>query len=449
MQPKKHYEAPDLFRARLDQILNRGHSLFVFAGQIDWSYFEDKFGSTYVEDMGRPGIPIRLMVGLHYLKHGFNESDESVLERFLENPYWQYFCGYEYFQHHLPIDSSSLTRFRKRISVSGAEVLFKELLNTAKRGGHLKRGHLNKVNIDTTVQEKAIAFPTDARLYYKMRATLVRVAEARGIPLRQNYKRVAKKALAQQGRYAHAKQMKRARRMTKKLKTMLGCVYRDIQRKVSDPDEELRELLVLADKLLKQQKTSINKLYSIHAPEVECISKGKAHKRYEFGNKVGMATASRDNWIVGIQSFHGNPYDGHTLSASLEQVEQLTGWSVKEAYVDLGYRGHDYSGETKIHIVNYRTIKRLTRAARHWIKRRSAIEPIFGHLKSDNRMSKNYLKGVDGDRMNALLCGCGFNMRKLLTVFFLPYFIWQRFCIKMASTIKRIKNGCFKIRYVT
>jgi IS5 family transposase len=428
MQPKKTIETPDMFRYRLDHILNQHHPLFRLANQINWSNLEKKFGSTYVESVGRPGNPIRLMVGLHYLKHSFNESDESVLARFLENPYWQYFCGFDYFQHKLPIDTSSLTRFRKRIGVSGTESLFKELLNTAKRSGHLTKRHLDKVNVDTTVQEKAIAFPTDARLYFKMRVSLVRVAQARGIHLRQSYKRVAKKALAKQGRYSHARQMKRSNKMTKKLKTMLGCVYRDILRKVENPDTELQDLLNLADRLLKQQRHDKNKLYSIHEPEVECISKGKVHKRYEFGNKVGFATTSLGNWIVGVKSFHGNPYDGHTLSDCLDQVNDLTGWQPKEVYGDLGYRGHGYKGETNVKIVNYRTIKKLTRTARKWFRRRAAIEPIIGHVKSDNRMSKNYLKGVDGDDMNAILSGCGFTMRKLIAVFFLPYLLWQLFC---------------------
>jgi IS5 family transposase len=449
MQPKKQYEEPDLFRSHLEQILNRKHPLFLLANRIDWTCFEQAFGPTYEEDVGRPGIPTRLMVGLHYLKHTFDESDETVVERFLENPYWQYFCGFEYFQHMLPIDSSSLTRFRKRIGEAGVEVMFKELLDTAKRGGHLRKSHMNKVNIDTTVQEKAIAFPTDARLYYKMRDALVRAAEARGIGLRQNYRRVAKSVLAKQSRYAHAKQWKRSRKMTKKLKTMLGCVYRDIERKVEDVDEELRGVLELAERLLKQQKQSKNKVYSVHAPEVECISKGKAHKRYEFGNKVGMVTTSRDNWIVGIKSFHGNPYDGHTLEASLEQVERMMGWSAEQAYVDLGYRGHGYEGETDVHIVNYRVMKKLTRSARRWFKRRSAIEPIFGHVKSEHRMSRNYLKGIEGDDMNALLCGCGFNMRKLLAVFFLPHFLWRYIRLKFTIIAEGVDDVHSNVRYAT
>ena len=436
MQPKKTYETPDLFRSRLDQILNQRHPLYILANQIDWAYFEETFKTKYVENWGRPGSPIRLMVGLHYLKHTFNESDESVIDRFVENPYWQYFCGFDYFQHVLPIDSSSMTNFRQRVGNSGVEVLFEELLNTAQRSGNLTKSHLNKVNVDTTVQEKAIAFPTDARLYDKMRENLVRAANARNISLRQPYTRVGKKTLVQQGRYAKAQQYRRARKMTKKLKTLLGRVYRDIQRKMPKPDSELTGLLQLTDRLLKQQKNSKNKLYSIHAPEVECIAKGKAHKRYEFGVKVGMATTSRDNWIVGIGAFHGNPYDGHTLSATLNKVERSTGWAAKAAYVDLGYRGHDYQGETQINIVNFRTMKKLTRSVKRWFKRRSAIEPIFSHLKSGNRMSRNYLKGTQGDEINAVLCACGFNMRKLLAIFFLCGLLYRKICLKVKLLFK-------------
>jgi IS5 family transposase len=426
MQPRKQHENSDLFRSRLDQIISQKHPLYRLANQIDWSYFEEKFGATYVDGVGSPGKPIRLMVGLHYLKYTFNESDETLVEKFIENPYWQYFCGYEYFQHSFPIDPSSMTRFRQRIGSVGAQELLKEALNTAKRSGYLRKSHLNKVNVDTTVQEKAIAFPTDARLYHKMREALVGAAKSRGIRLRQNYKRVSKKVLAKQGRYGQARQLNRARKMTRKLKTYLGCVYRDIGRKVAEPDAQLRKLLALAERLLNQQKEDKNKIYSIHAREVECISKGKAHKRYEFGCKVGMVTSSRDNWILGIQALHGNPYDGHTLKSSLSQMEKLTDWQAREAYADLGYKGHDYRGGTQIHIVNYRRMKKLTRSVKRWFKRRAAIEPIFGHVKYDNRMDRNYLKGREGDQINAILSGCGFNMRKLLAVFLCLKIFWQK-----------------------
>ena len=423
MKPKPQEDHPDLFQTRLDQILDMSHPLCVLSRTIDWSFFEEEFGRYYSENQGSPGKPIRLLVGLHYLKHTFDESDESVLARFLENPYWQYLCGYVYFQHRLPLDSSTLSYWRKRVGESGMEKLLQALLSVARKRGYLKVSDMNQVNVDTTVQEKAIAFPTDARLYHKMRKALVRSAESNGIKLRQSYRRVGKKALAKQGRYAHARQMKRAARETKRLKTYLGRVYRDIKRKATVADEGLHYLLTLAERLLAQQKDSKNKLYSIHEPDVDCISKGKPHKRYEFGCKVGMVTTSKSNWIIGIKAFDGNPYDGHTLEASLVQAEQLTTWRPKCATVDLGYRGHGYEGEVAVRIVNYRTMKKQTRSVRRWFKRRAAIEPIFGHLKSDNRMRRNQLKGKEGDKINALLSACGFNFRKLYKAFFLPEII--------------------------
>jgi IS5 family transposase len=312
--------------------------------------------------------------------------------------------------------------------------MLQALIQTAQRTGALKKRHMDRVNIDTTVQEKNIAFPTDARLYYKMRDTLVRQAKEAGIPLRQSYVRLAKVALAKQARYAHAKQYKRARREVRRLKTYLGCVYRNIYRKVPYPEGKLSRSLDIATRILTQKRDSKNKIYSVHAPETECISKGKAHKRYEFGVKVGMATTSKGNWIIGIQAFHGNPYDGHTLNATIKQAERLTQWDVKNAYVDLGYRGHDYQGEAKVNVVNHRHMKRLTRSARAWMKRRAAIEPIFGHLKSDTRMSRNFLKGREGDQINAILCGCGFNMRKLLAVFLCPYFVYRKIVQYLRNT---------------
>jgi IS5 family transposase len=214
--------------------------------------------------------------------------------------------------------------------------------------------------------------------------------------------------------------------MIRQLKTYLGRVHRDIVRKASEIDPAPMRLLEQSIRLQQQSLNSKDKLYSIHAPEVECISKGKAHKRYEFGCKVSLATSSRDNWILGIQTHHGNPYDGHTLKATIEQVERLTGGSVENAYVDLGYRGHDYRGNAKIHIVNFRSMAKKTRSVKRWLKRRSAIEPVIGHVKSDNGMARNHLKGTEGNKINALLSGCGFNMKKLLAVFFLPLIIWHK-----------------------
>jgi IS5 family transposase len=415
MKPKKpqHQDQVDLFRSRLDQILDRKHPLFVLANQIDWSVFDHKFGRLYA-DKGRPALPTRLMVGLHYLKHAFNESDESVVARLLENGYWMYFCGFEHFIHRLPLDPSSLVRWRKRIGPKEMEQLLAETLETAKRGGHLTEAHLQRVNVDTTVQEKAIAYPTDARLYHKARVLLVKAAKKRGLALRQSYLRLGKQALIMSSRYAHARQMKRAKREQKKLKTYLGRVYRDILRNCPQPDAPLAELLHNGQRVLTQQRNDKNKLYSLHAPEVECISKGKVHKKYEFGCKVSLATTSKDNWIVGAEALHNNPFDGHTLKGALEQVKRLVGWAVGNAYCDKGYKGNPKQlGETTVHLATRRKSS-MTAGEWRWFRRRPAIEPVIGHAKEDHRMDRNYLKGTDGDKTNAILAACGFNLRKLL-----------------------------------
>ena len=340
--PSKSRGQGKLFQARLDTIIDLAHPLVRTAERINWACFHDEFGALYAQGVGRPGLPTRLMVGLHYLKHMFDESDKSVVERFLENPYWQYFCGLEHFTHDMPLDPSSLVRWRKRIGPDAMERLLTETIDTAKRSKLVKRSDVERVNVDTTVQEKAIAYPTDARLYDKMRRRLVREAKLRGIDLRQSYVRVGKKALAKQGRYGHAQQLKRANRETRRLKTFLGRVCRDLRRKCPKPDEAFEEILGLAERLLSQKRTDKNKLYSVHAPEVECIAKGKVHKRYEFGCKVSVVTTSTKNWIVGIEAHHGNPYDGATLEPALEQVERITGWKSKQACCDRGYRGKKY-----------------------------------------------------------------------------------------------------------
>ena len=409
---------PELFRSQLTQILNLDHPLCRLAESINWSVFEEHFGPLYHESKGRPAKPIRLLVGLTYLSRIYDVSDEGVVEGFLENPYWQYFCGFQYFQHRFPLNPTSLVKWRKRVGPEGIELLLKETLSVAKRQDLLSRRHLDHVNVDTTVQEKAIAFPTDAKLYHRMRERLVSEARRHGVDLRQSYKRLGKHTLARQGRYAHARQMRRAGRETKKLKTFLGRVVRDIRRKVEQPDRELSRLLGLADRLLAQQKKSKHKLYSVHAPEVECIAKGKAHKRYEFGCKVSVASTSRDNWVVGVQALHGAPYDGHTLEGALRQVEELTGWPVKNAHCDDGYRGHGVSGSTRVQ-VGSRPKQRETRTERLFRRRRAAVEPVIGHMKHDHRMERNHLQGEDGDRINAMLSGCGRNLRKLMAVFFL------------------------------
>jgi IS5 family transposase len=403
-------------KARLDQILNTAHALFKLANSINWSVFEQEFGPLlYAEEVGRPALSIRLVVGLHYLKHLYEVSDESVVERFLENPYWQYFCGLEYFEHEMPCHPTSLVKWRNRVGAERIEKLLKETVEVARREQVLKRSEVERVNIDTTVQEKAIAFPTDARLYYKARRALVRAAKALGIILRQSYERLSKRALERQGRYAHAGHSRQARGERRRLRVYLGRVIRDIKRKCENPNQELVGLLEIAERILNQKKEDKGKIYSVHAQEVECISKGKAHKRYEFGCKVRVATTSKRGWVVGIDAEHGNPYDGHMLEPAIRQVEQLTGVRPKQAFVDRGFKGTEKTVEgIEVYIWGRRGLSRTLKAM---LKRRSGIEPIIGHMKHDHGMERNHLLGKAGDRINAMLSGCGFNLRKLVRTF--------------------------------
>ena len=415
MKPKKspvHERQGNLFRVELARIIDRGHGLVKLAEAVDWHRLDEMFGSTYCPDNGRPGVSTRLMVALHYLKYTHNLSDEEVVACWVENPYWQYFSGMKWFEHDVPIDPSSMTRWRKRIGEAGAEGLLRETLEAGLKIKAVKPHQLKRVNVDTTVQEKEIRFPTDARLYDRARQRLVEAAKDRGISLRQNYNRKSKHALYMQSRYAHAQQMQRARQCTWKLKTYLGRVIRDIERNYQKPDEPLRNLLEIGRKIFHQQRTDKNKTYSVHAPEVECISKGKAHKRYEFGCKVSVAATSRGGWFVGAQAVHGNPYDGHTLSDALSQVERM-GIRPEQAFVDMGYRGHNYAGPVEVH-VDKRHRGRTAKSLWRWMKRRAAIEPGIGHLKREHRMDRNRLKGKEGDCINAILSAAGMNFSKLL-----------------------------------
>ena len=427
MKPKPRPESCqlDLFRAQFDQLLDHSHPLFILANKIDWSRFETALADCYCPDLGAPAKSIRLLVGLHYLKHTFNESDESLLERWVENPYWQHFCGFTTMQHELPLHPTSLTKWRQRVGVEQLVGLLEETIALAVREKQVTRRELAQVNVDTTVQEKNITHPTDSKLYHIAIIKLGRAAKKRGVKLRQTYVRVAKKAAIKVSRYAHAKQFKRMRRQLKKLRTLLGRVIRDVHRRVPEPDQSLAELLALCERLHAQQRTDSKKLYSLHEPEVMCISKGKAHKRYEFGQKVTVATTNRGNWIVAAELCGGNPYDGHTLAAAMASIENNTGVGVTDAYVDKGYRGHDYSGTATVHLAGSST-RRLSRTKKKRRKRRSAVEPKIGHLKSDNRMRRCFLKGLTGDAINAVLAAAGSNLQKLLRAFAHALLFWLR-----------------------
>jgi transposase, IS5 family len=402
----------DLFRIELQAIVDPGHAMVKLAGRVDWARLEESLAALYSADNGAPGHSTRLMVALHYLKFSFDLSDEDVVVGWVENPYWQYLSGMKYFEHARPIDPSSMTHWRQRVGAAGAEAMLRETLETGLTIQAIKPSQLARVNVDTTVQEKHVRYPTDARLYNRARERLVKAAQRRKIALRQNYRLVGKRLLLLTNRYAHARQMRRSRKCQKKLRTILGRVIRDIQRQCPQPDEKLEQLMEIAIRIHAQERHDKHKVYSVHEPQVECIAKGKAHKRYEFGAKVSVAATSRGGWFVGALALAGNPYDGHTLATTLAQVERL-GRAPRQAFVDQGYRGHDYAGTVQVHVDRKRR-GGLARRLWRWMKRRAAIEPGIGHLKQEHRMERCRLWGAAGDAFNAILAAAGMNFRKLL-----------------------------------
>ncbi|WP_317201529.1 IS5 family transposase [Janthinobacterium sp.] len=413
----------DLFRQELVNLIDLRHELCVLAGKLDWTALERQFGGLYAPGVGRPGHPIRLMVGLQLLKYLRNISDEEVVATWTENPYWQYFCGEQYFCHDLPIDPSLMTGFRQRIGQEGCELILSLTVQTGLTTKTITASSLAVVNVDTTVQDKAVAFPTDARLLNKARIALVKLGAKCGIKLRQPYTFIGQKAFVQSARYAHARQFNRAKAQTKKLRVMLGRVIRDTQRKSGQlqlPAKEqarLGKLLEIAQRIHSQQRVRAEgappKIYSVHAPEVECIAKGKAHKQYEFGVKVGLVTTSKESFVLAAKSLPGNPYDGHTLKQCLDQAKRTCGVAASQVFVDKGYKGHGCTTDAcQVFISGAK--RGITPALNKKLKRRNAIEPVIGHMKSDTRLSRNFLKGELGDAVNALLCAAAHNLRKIL-----------------------------------
>ena len=353
MRPKEPTGSDDLelFRSRLENLIDPRHPLVRLAKLIDWDRFDAACGALYTDRIGRPGLPTRLMVGLHLLKHMDGLSDEVVCARYLDSPYAQFFCGETYFQHRLPLDRSSMTRWRQRIGPEHMEELLAESVAAAQRGGAVDDKHLKRVTIDTTVQPKAVTHPTDSKLLHRGIEILGRLARRHGVRLRQSYVRVARWAKMEAAKLMYSGRPRQAERQVRRLRTWLGRVARDIGRKIAGAREieaVFAEPLARVTRLLQQRRTDKNKLYSLHAPEVECIGKGKPHARFEFGVKVSVATtnarAPGGQFVVGIRALPGNPFDGHTLAAQIAQTERLTGVAIERAYVDRGYRGHDADG---------------------------------------------------------------------------------------------------------
>ena len=374
MKPSKtDTSQTELFRERLSNQLNPREPLFILAGQINWLSLEKSFGAEFTDGPGQPPKPIRLMVGLMMLQHMNGLSDEEVVKQWVQNPYWQYFCGFDYFQWKLPADGSSLTRWRKRIGTEGIEKILAETIIVALRTETVTSKDLQTVIADTTVMEKNITFPTDSKLLNRAREQLTVLAAKNGVKLRQTYKRTGQRAAHNAGRYAHAKQFKRMRKEIKKLKNYLGRVTRDIERKIKgslELQEPFANLLSMANRLLVQKKDSSDKLYSLHAPETYCIAKGKAHKAYEFGCKVSLVVTHKQGLALSSQALAENAFDGHTLDKSLRKAENLSGVAILEGFVDKGYKGHGVT-DKKIYISGQK--RGISKAIKKRLKRRSAI----------------------------------------------------------------------------
>ena len=420
MRPKQQQKArhDDLFRARLDQIINLKHALVALADKIDWAWLDEQLADCF-SDEGRPAEPVRFMLGMFMLKHTYALSDEQVWERWVHDPYFQYFTGEEFFRHALAHERSGLSHWRKRIG-GKLDILLQESLRIAHDTGALKKSDLARVTVDTTVQPKNVAFPTDAKLLETAIRQLGKLARKHHVPLRQSYRRVAKKAAMMVGRYAHAKQFKRMNRRIKFLRTRLGRVIRDIRRK-TDGDEGLREIFAVplsrASQIRRQKQRQRGwKLYSWHAPETECIGKGKARTPYEFGVKVSLTTTNKrckgGQFILHAKALPGNPYDGHTLKEVIEETEALTGREIERVYVDKGYRGHDAPKPYRVFRSGQK--RGVHGQIRRELRRRSAIEPVIGHCKMDGHLGRNYLKGRDGDQFNAVMSAVGYNLRLIL-----------------------------------
>ena len=424
----------------LKEILNPKEPLYRLTEKIPWQELEKSFSKYYVE-YGRPAKPIRLMISLMLLKQMYDLGDETVIGQWVQNPYWQYFSGEKAFQWKFPVEPSDLVHFRKRIGEEGIKKILEISISI-----HGKEALEKEVVVDTTVQEKNITFPTDVKLHRRIIEHCRKIAEEEGIKQRQSYKRTVKKLVMAQRFRKHPTNKKKALQASRKLKTIAGRMLRELERKLTiEQKQKYAVNFEIYNKILKQKKTDTEKIYSIHEPKVYCISKGKEHKKYEFGSKASLVITRNSGIIVGAYSLEKNDYDGHTLPKALDQCEELRGIRPTVAIADRGYKGKTRIGETEILIPkppkksNSEYEKRKARAR---FRRRASIEPVIGHLKTDNRLSRNYLKGVLGDQINVMLAAAAFNFRKWMRItktFFGPFFknIEQRIfrvCVSILST---------------
>lgn len=434
MQPRSTPKTAqdDLFKRRLVDFIDLKNPLVKLADRVDWEGIKEKAAPAF-SDIGRPGVPVRFMAGMLILKAMHDLADDKVFERWEYDPYYQYFTGEEFFQHELGHDPSSMTHWRGRLGPDFVDALLAESLRIAFEAGALKGGDLERVTVDTTVQPKNVKFPTDANLLYTALVKLNAEARGAGLKLRQSYARVGKRAQIMAQRYAHAKQWKRHRREIRFLKRRLGRVRRDIERRIEDRPglqarfaPSLKKARIIESQVLN--KRAPEKLYSWHAPETECIGKGKAHKPYEFGCKATFTTTNGRTkagmLVLHAEALSGAPFDGHTLGRVLIETAALTGVTPIRAHVDKGYKGHKQNRLTfdpqthqstrppwRVYMSGHKGLKPHLKKE---LRRRSAIEPVIGHMKQEHRLGRNFLHDKAGDRFNAKMAAVGFNFTRLL-----------------------------------
>ena len=413
----------------LEDMLSHEHPLFQLSNKINWECFENAFSPLYCSNNGRPAHPIRLMCGLLILKHLRNVSDEMVVSQWSENAYYQYFCGGLEFMPKQPCDASELVHFRNRIGEKGMELILAESIRV--NTDHDNEDHFDTAFIDSTVHEKNITYPTDAKLHKKIIKNVLKIVHDNCLPLRQSYTRTLKGIYRSQRFRNHPKNRKKALKADRQLKTIAGRLVRELERNLGGR-KGYEKMFELYYRVLSQNRKSKNKVYSLHEPDVVCVSKGKEHKQYEFGNKVSILR-SWSGLILGACSFR-NEYDGHTIEKTLEQTQRMTGRKVDKLAGDRGYRGIKQIGQTKILIPDTPKAKDSYYQKRKKHKlfcKRAAIEPTIGHLKADHRLSRNFYKGVKGDAINVLLAAAAYNFKRAMRV--LLYLI-KRISIELVNT---------------
>ena len=422
-------KTPSLFWD-LSSMLDIHHVLYVLAGLIDWQLFERSFSPLFSQTNGRPPKPIRLMVGLLLLKHIRNVSDEQVVDQFRENAYYQYFCGMDSFTTSAPCASSELVHFRHRIGESGVELILKEsirvnlLLDDArskkedeqhgKDGRGRKRDEDKTAFIDTTVQEKNITFPTDSKLLNKVVEFCHKLAKDVGLRVRQTYGRELKELKRIQRFRGKSHSAKKVKKADRRMRTIARRLVQELLRNLP-VESPFRERLDICLQFVNGQQIDGHKIYSLHEPDVLCISKGKEHRKYEFGIKVSIVR-TWGGLIIGALSFR-NEYDGHTIDKSMEQVDRIYGRKVSILAGDRGYRGQEFSGETRVVIpdVPKQTDSCYIRKKKQQLfRKRAGIEPVIGHCKADYRLGRNFYKGLFGDSINVMLAAAGYNFKRVM-----------------------------------